>query len=106
MNRKLTVNYGVRYQLYSVPYETKGFESVPTPIPFDTYIKDRLAQGKAGNTSNTGLPIYSVVLGGKANHGPNLYAPSYKDIAPRVGFCLHPVQLRKNRHQRQRRHLL
>ena len=89
-NRKLTVNYGVRYQLYSVPYETKGFESVPSPIPFDTYVKDRLAQQKAGNTSNTGLPLYSNKLGGKANSGPNLYQPNYKDFGPRVGFAFTP----------------
>ncbi|MGB6745822.1 MAG: TonB-dependent receptor, partial [Terracidiphilus sp.] len=33
---KLTLNYGVRYQFYSVPYETHGFESVPTQIPLNT----------------------------------------------------------------------
>jgi len=27
------------------------------------------------------------VLGGKANHGPNIYSPDYKDIAPRVAFA-------------------
>ena len=95
LNRKLTINYGVRYQLYSVPYETKGFESVPSPIPFNTMIQDRLAQSKAGNTSNTGLPIYSVKLGGKANHGPNLYAPNYKDFGPRVGFSFAPYSSQK-----------
>src|SRR5439155_24311053 len=33
----LTISYGVRWQYYTVPYETKGFESVPTPIPLDTF---------------------------------------------------------------------
>jgi hypothetical protein len=87
---KLTLSYGVRYQLYSVPYEVHGDESVPTQIPLDTIIKDRIAQQDAGNTSNTGLPFYSYVLGGKANHGPNLYNPSYKDFAPRFGFAYTP----------------
>jgi hypothetical protein len=90
MNRKLTLTYGVRYQNYSVPYETKGFESVPSAIPLNTFIKDRLAQQDAGNTSPTGLPLYSYVLGGKANKGPNLYQPNNLDFAPRVGLAWSP----------------
>jgi hypothetical protein len=92
LTRKLTLTYGVRYQLYSVPYETHGDESVPTQIPLNTYINDRLAFDKTGNAanSNTGLPFYSYKLGGKANNGPNLYNPSYKDFAPRFGFAYTP----------------
>jgi len=95
LNPKLTISYGVRYQLYSVPYETHGNESVATPIPLKTFIQDRLAQGRAGNTSNTGLPIYSYKLAGKANHGPNLYEPNYKDFAPRVAFSYAPFKSQK-----------
>lgn len=87
---KLTLSYGVRYQFYSVPYEAHGSESVPTPIPLNTFIQDRLAQGKAGNTSNTGLPIYSYKLGGKVNNGPDMYAPNYKDFGPHVAFAFTP----------------
>ena len=90
MTRKLTLTYGARYQYYSVPFETKGYESVPSAIPLNTFIKDRIAQQNAGNTSNTGLPIYSIVLGGKANHGPNLYQPNPKDIAPRFALAYSP----------------
>ena len=59
MRKNLTVSYGVRYQLYSVPYEVHGDESVPTPINLTTYINDRIAYDQAGNISNTGLPLYS-----------------------------------------------
>jgi len=83
----LTLSYGARYQYYSVPYETHGDESVSTPINLNTYINDRLAYDKAGNISNNGLPLYSYVLGGKVNHGPNLYNADWKDIAPRVAFA-------------------
>jgi hypothetical protein len=90
---KLTLSYGLRYQLYSVPYEAHGEESVETlgnlsqsQSTIQAYVKDRVAQSAAGDTSFTGLPNYSVILGGKKNHGPNLYAPSYKDFAPRVAF--------------------
>ena len=92
VTKKLTLSYGVRYQLYSVPYEAHGDESVSSPINLTTYINDRLALDKTGNSTNanTGLPLYQYVLGGKANHGPNLYAPSYKDFAPRVAFAYTP----------------
>jgi hypothetical protein len=95
MSRKLTLTYGVRYQYYSVPYETKGFESVPTAIPLMTFVKDRIAQQNAGDTSNAGLPLYSYVLGGKANNGPNLYQPNAKDFAPRVSIVYSPFASRK-----------
>jgi hypothetical protein len=91
----LTLSYGLRYQLYSVPYEVNGNESVPSSIDLSTYINDRLKQGSSGNTSPTGLPIYQYVLGGKANHGPNLYAMSYKDFAPRVALSYSPFTSRK-----------
>jgi hypothetical protein len=104
VNKKLTLTYGLHYQLYSVPYEAKGDESAPIASPsngvdngidLDTFIKDRIAQSDAGNTSNTGLPIYSFVLGGKSNHGPNLYNPSYKDFAPRFAFAYTPFNSQK-----------
>ncbi len=100
MTKKLTLSYGLRYQLYSVPYEVKGDESVPVASPsngidLDTWINDRIAYDAAGNISNTGLPIYSYVLGGKANHGPNMYAPSYKDFSPRFAFAYTPYNNQK-----------
>ncbi len=101
MTKRLTLSYGVRYQLYSVPYEAKGDESVPITSPasaidLDTFIKDRIAYDAAGNISNTGLPIFSYVLGGKANHGgPNMYAPSYKDFSPRFAFAYTPYNNEK-----------
>lgn len=93
--KKLTLTYGVRYQLYSVPYEAKGEESVPTPIALNTYIHDRIAQASSGDTSNTGLPFYTYVLGGKANHGPNPYKMAYTDFSPRVAFAFSPYDSRK-----------
>jgi hypothetical protein len=93
--RKLTLDYGLRYQYYSVPYEAHGEESVSSAIDLTTYINDRLTQSKAGDTSNTGLPIYSYVLGGKANNGPDFYKPDWKDFAPRVGFAWTPYDSQK-----------
>ncbi len=94
---KLTFSYGLRYQLYSVPYEAHGDESVQyygsdsTKRPdYNTFVKDRIAQNAAGDTSVTGLPLFSVILGGKKNKGPNLYAPDYKDFAPRFAVAYNP----------------
>jgi hypothetical protein len=92
---KLTISYGVRYQLYSVPYEVHGDESIATPISLTSYINQRLAQSKAGNTSFTGLPLYSEILGGKANHGPDMYGMSYKDFSPRVAIAYSPFNSRR-----------
>jgi hypothetical protein len=93
---KLSISYGVRYQLYSVPYEAHGQESIEftnstdhNHTTIDNIVNARIAQQNAGNTSNTGLPIYSVALGGKANGAQPLYNPSYKDFAPRLGFAYH-----------------
>ena len=92
VNKRLTLSYGLRYQLYSVPYEVHGDESVPTPISLDTFVNDRLTYDKAGNSgnANNGLPFYTYVLGGKANNGPNLYEMPWKDFAPRVAFSFSP----------------
>lgn len=95
VNKKLTLSYGVRYQYYSVPFETHGNQSVASPIDLTTFINKRLAQSQTGDSSNTGLPFWSYSLGGKANHGPNLYAPITKDFAPRFAFSYAPYNSRK-----------
>jgi hypothetical protein len=92
ITKKLTMSYGLRYQLYSVPYEVHGDESVSFdtntngPISLNRFIAAR-QDANGGNPSTTPLPLYSFRLGGKANNGPNLYNPSYKDFAPRVAFA-------------------
>ena len=91
---ELTVSYGVNYQLFSVPYETRGFESTET-LPFDQYIADRVAQSAAGLTGPTAVPLMSYVLGGKANNGPPLYQPQHKNFAPHFAFAYNPSFDRK-----------
>jgi hypothetical protein len=101
VTNKLTLSYGLRYQIYSVPYETHGQESVEytststgnnsvQASTLSAYVKARQAQSTAGDTSVTGLPIYNVELGGKANNGPNFYAMAKTDFAPRVAFSYSP----------------
>ena len=89
VNPNLTLSYGVNYQIFSVPYEVNGLESVE-PLTFDEYFSARVAQSAAGNTGDAAVPLITYVLGGKANNGPGLYQPSYKDIAPRFAFAYSP----------------
>jgi hypothetical protein len=91
MTPSLTVSYGVNYQWYSVPYETRGLESTE-PFTFDKYFQAREAQSAASLTGPTAVPLIAYVLGGKGNGGsaPPLYQPQYKNFAPHVGFNYNP----------------
>lgn len=85
----LTLTYGINYQIFSVPYEVHGLETVQN-TSFDSYFSARIKQSAAGLTGNTAVPFISYVLGGKANNGPPLYNPDHKDFAPRVAFAYSP----------------
>jgi hypothetical protein len=85
----LTLSYGVNYQWFSVPYETRGLESVE-PQTFQSYFQDRINQSAAGLTGATAVPLLYYVLGGKANNGPGLYKPQYDLFAPRFAFAFNP----------------
>ncbi|NUQ30242.1 MAG: TonB-dependent receptor, partial [Acidobacteriaceae bacterium] len=85
----LTLDYGVRYQLYSVPFEANGFQSVQN-TNFDSYFGARVAQSRSGISGNGAVPFITYQLGGKANNGPALYSPNYKDFAPRFAFAYNP----------------
>jgi hypothetical protein len=85
----LTVSYGLTYQLFSVPYETRGLESTE-PYTFDQYFQARVAQSALSQTGSGAVPLISYYLGGKANGGPPLYKPEYKNMSPHVGFAYNP----------------
>jgi hypothetical protein len=85
----LTVNYGVTYQLFSVPYETRGLQSMET-MTFNDYMKARIAQSAASKTGANAVPLLSYVLAGKVNNGPPIYQPEHKDFAPHFGFAWTP----------------
>jgi hypothetical protein len=89
VNRNLTLSYGVTYQNFSVPYETRGLESTINTY-FDQYFGARIAQSNASLTGPTAVPLISYILGGKANNGPPLYQPENHLFAPRFGFAFNP----------------
>jgi Carboxypeptidase regulatory-like domain len=85
----ISIDYGLRWQNYSVPYEKNGIESLPS-LNFDQYFNARVAQSKAGQSGNSAVPFINYVLGGKANNGPGYFSPIYKNFAPRVALAYNP----------------
>lgn len=87
----LTITYGVTYQLFSVPYETRGLESVE-PFTFDQYFQARVQQSNLSQTGPGAVPLIAYYLGGKGNgsSAPPLYKPEYRNFAPHVGFAWNP----------------
>jgi hypothetical protein len=85
----LTLTFGVSYQYFSVPYETHGLETVQNQ-GFDSYFSARQTQSAAGQSGPTAVPLFTYVLGGKANHGPGFYKSHPHEFAPRFAFAYNP----------------
>ncbi len=96
-----TLNYGLRYQDFTVPYEIHGIESVQNESFWD-FMDARIAQSAAGVGGTASLPggsnpvpLITYNLGGKANKGPSFYAPDKTDFAPRFAFNWLPYKDKK-----------
>jgi hypothetical protein len=87
----LTLTYGVTYQYFSVPYETRGLESTE-PFTFDQYMQARVTQSNLSQSGPGAVPLIAYYLGGKGNGGnaPPLYQPEYRNFAPHFGFAWNP----------------
>jgi hypothetical protein len=85
----LTVTYGLRWDLHTVPYEINGFQSTPS-VNFGTYFQDRVAAAAQGLSGNNAAPLVTYTLGGSANNGRGYYNPDYKDFGPRIGVAYNP----------------
>lgn len=68
-----TMNFGLRYQYNTVPYETSGNLSNLLQDP---------------SSFATGAPVTFSIVGPGSGH--QLYQPDYKDIEPRIGFSWDP----------------
>ena len=85
----LTLSYGLRYQFYSVPFETNGLEALPN-LNYNQAIEPRIDSGLAGESGFFQNPIITYSLGGKVNHGAPLYHPDWHDFQPHVAFAYNP----------------
>jgi len=92
VRRDLTLTYGLRWQFYSVPYETQGFEAIPDTGP-TAFFQNRVAAAAQGVSGNNTIPFVTYTKGGKANHGPAFYKDDWKDFAPRFSIAYNPSGL-------------
>ena len=84
----LTVNAGVRWSLYSPPWETNGLQATPT-VSLGEWFNQRGENAAKGIPANQ-MPLFQYELSGPANGKGNLYNWDYKAFAPRVSAAWTP----------------
>ena len=100
----LTITYGLRYQNYTVPYETHGEQAITnlnnngitSSFSWDTYWKDRETQSATGTTGNSSLPLLQFIYGGKVNNQAGYFHPDNKNFAPRFAIAYSPSYDKKS----------
>jgi len=83
-----TINYGLRYQLESPPWETNGEEVAPN-VDMTDWLRQRILNGYQGITG-ANAPLISYNLAGSANGKPGLYHEDKLNFAPRLAFAYSP----------------
>ena len=84
----LTLTFGLRWSLFSPPWETNGLQVSPSP-GLDSWYLQRAASGQNGIPSNQDTPI-TFDWSGPANGKANYYNWDYKNLGPRVAFAWAP----------------
>jgi hypothetical protein len=84
----LTLTLGLRYSLFSPPWETNGLQVSPT-TSLSTYFQNRAAGMEQGIPASASCCL-SFNLGGPANNAPGFYKWDTKDFGPRVAFAWSP----------------
>jgi len=97
MRPNLTITYGLRYSLFSPPWETNGTEVTPlgypigggSPITLGQWFAQRASKMLTGGSSVTD-PLLTYNLAGPANGRPGYYNWDYHDLGPKVAFAYTP----------------
>jgi hypothetical protein len=84
----LTLTLGLRYSLFSPPWETNGLQVTPNRSLSD-YFNARGLGMLQGDPSSAQCCL-SFNLGGPANNGPGFYNWDKKDFGPHVAFAWSP----------------
>jgi hypothetical protein len=88
LRSNLTVSAGVRYSLYSPPYEVNGLQVGPTLNMGEWF--DNRARGMASGVPSSADPVVSFDLAGPANGREGMYAWDKNNFAPRFSFAWTP----------------
>jgi len=83
-----TLNYGLRWQLASPPWEVNGLQVAPA-ISLGQWFQERGIAGASGVPDNQ-LPPIQFNLGGPANNRAGLYQWDYHNFAPRFSLAYSP----------------
>jgi hypothetical protein len=84
----LTITYGVRWALFSPPWETAGNQVAPTPS-FSDFFDARYQAMLAGQPSNS-VARTSFVLAGPANDRVGFYEWDLNNFSPRISVAWTP----------------
>jgi hypothetical protein len=85
----LTVTLGLRYSLFSPPWETNGLEVTPT-TSLGNWFNERGVGMAQGLPTNRLAPI-TYDWSGPANGKPGFYSWDYHNFGPRVAFAWSPA---------------
>ncbi len=85
----LTLTAGLRYSLYSPPYEVNGFQVQPT-ISMGEWFNQRVENAKNGIPSHAS-EIVTFDLSGPKNNRPGFYAWDKNNFAPRLAVAWSPT---------------
>jgi Carboxypeptidase regulatory-like domain len=88
VRQNLTVIFGLRYGLYSPPFETDGNQVAPN-IRLGDWFNQRGVNGSKGIPSNA-APAVSFDLSGPVNGGRGFYDWDKNNFAPRFAFAYSP----------------
>lgn len=83
-----TVTLGLRYSLFSPPWETNGLEVTPTEN-LGTWLTDR-ADAMREDIPSSALPLISYNWSGPANGKPGYYNWDFHDFGPRASLAYSP----------------
>jgi hypothetical protein len=89
LRSNLTVSAGVRYSLYSPPYEVNGLQVQPT-VSMGEWFEKRAANMLNGVPSSAS-EIVTFDLSGPANDRPGFYGWDKNNFAPRFSFAWSPT---------------
>ncbi len=95
---RLTLTYGLRWVLEQPPYETNGYQVSPcveapgggcTNLTVADWFNNSATLAAEGLPANNAGEI-SFILGGPANHGPDLWNWDHLDFSPRLAVAWAP----------------